>query len=741
MTKRIPLFLTLLPLWTSSTHILAQGTAFTYQGRLDEAGQPATGLYDFRCQLYDTMQFGTLVSGTVTNDAVSVTNGLFLLNLDFGAAPFNGAERWLAILVRTNTGSAFTALKPRQRLAPTPYALHAANAASAATAVSVGAGAVGPGGLQINAVNGGQIADGTISAVDVNAATFAGTFWKANGNAGTTPGTHFLGTTDNQALELKVNGQRALRLAPTPNNAPNVIGGSSFNEVPPGVIGAAIGGGGGVAASSVFYTNRVAGDFSVVAGGLDNRVDVLSTAATLSGGQGNTIQTNAFAGVISGGFGNRIGNASTYDTIAGGQLNKILDFTDNATIGGGEAGEIGSHSDYATIAGGFLNTVGGDARWSTIGGGGQNTIAADSESTTIAGGRGHVVQSLAHYATIAGGGGHTVHSNAYAGFIGGGEENSLGMNASWSAIGGGYQNATSGDYATVGGGAHNNAGSHYATIPGGCANSIAANAMAASIAGGLANRIDLNADYGTVGGGRSNYVFGSSVGATIGGGGENISAGIYCTIPGGWRNFTFGSYSLAAGRNAQANHPRSFVWSSRDNPAPSFSADRFHVHAQEGLSVDYAPQAGNGLGTRWVVLGGYTQFPGETLSTWTGARLTDGGVWTDNSDRNAKENFTPVDPREILERVTALPVQEWNYKTEGPDVRHIGPVAQDFYAAFGTGADDKHLAALDSAGVALAAIQGLNQKLEAENAAMKQRLAQLEQLVGQLAAQQNGGKR
>jgi hypothetical protein len=722
----------------------AQGTAFTYQGRLDDGANPASGIYDLRFAIHDSSGGPTVIAGPLTNPPTAISNGLFTATLDFGPGVFTGADRWLEIAVRTNGGGAFTALLPRQRLTPSPYAIYAPNASvavTATTATSVGANAVATIGLQNSSVTSAKIADGTIAAADVNSASFATTFWKANGNASTTPGTHFLGTTDNQVLELKVNGQRALRLAPTANNAPNVIGGSSFNEVPPGVIGAAIGGGGGVAASSVPYTNRVAGDFSVVAGGLDNRVDVQSAAATISGGQGNTIQTNAFAGVISGGFGNRIGNASTYDTIAGGQINKILDFTDNATIGGGEAGEIGSHSDYATIAGGFLNTVGGDARWSTIGGGGQNTIAADSESTTIAGGRGHVVQSLAHYAAIAGGGGHTVHSNAYAGFIGGGEENSLGMNASWSAIGGGYQNATSGDYATVGGGAHNNAGSHYATIPGGCANDIAADALAASIAGGLENRIGLNADYGTVGGGRSNYVFGSSVGATIGGGGENISAGIYCTIPGGWRNFTFGSYSLAAGRNAQANHPRSFVWSSRDNPAPSFAANRLHVHAQEGLSVDYAGQRPDGGGERWIVLGGLSDFPGQTISTWTGARLTDGGVWADNSDRNTKENFSPVNPREILERVATLPVQDWNYKVEGPEVRHIGPVAQDFHAAFGTGHDDKHLAALDTAGVALAAIQGLNQKLEAQNRDLKARLARLEGLVQKLAAPGSEGVR
>src|SRR4030095_2700471 len=80
----------------------AQGTAFTYQGRLDASSGPANGLYDFRCQLYSAQEFGALVSTTFTNAAVPVTNGLFVINLDFGTDVFNGAGRWLSIDVRPN---------------------------------------------------------------------------------------------------------------------------------------------------------------------------------------------------------------------------------------------------------------------------------------------------------------------------------------------------------------------------------------------------------------------------------------------------------------------------------------------------------------------------------------------------------------------------------------------------------------------------------------------------------------
>ncbi|MGA2246084.1 MAG: FG-GAP-like repeat-containing protein [Verrucomicrobiota bacterium] len=111
-------------------------------------------------------------------------------------------------------------------------------------------------------------------------------------------------------------------------------------------------------------------------------------------------------------------------------------------------------------------------------------------------------------------------------------------------------------------------------------------------------------------------------------------------------------------------------------------------------------------------------------------------TFSSSSDRNLKENFTRIDPQEVLDRVVALPITEWSFKLD-TSTRHLGPMAQDFQAAFGlNGPDDKHIATVDAEGVALAAIQGLNQKLEeqkAENTALKTQLADLKVLVNQLA--------
>jgi hypothetical protein len=107
---------------------------------------------------------------------------------------------------------------------------------------------------------------------------------------------------------------------------------------------------------------------------------------------------------------------------------------------------------------------------------------------------------------------------------------------------------------------------------------------------------------------------------------------------------------------------------------------------------------------------------------------TDGTSIIPKSDRALKEGLAPVDPRQVLARVAALPMATWSYK--GETVRHLGPMAQDFSAAFGLGADDRHIHVLDASGVALTAIQGLDALVQAQAA----RLAALERELAALQA-------
>ncbi len=117
--------------------------------------------------------------------------------------------------------------------------------------------------------------------------------------------------------------------------------------------------------------------------------------------------------------------------------------------------------------------------------------------------------------------------------------------------------------------------------------------------------------------------------------------------------------------------------------------------------------------------------------------MTIAGAYSPSSDRHAKENFAGVNPAEVLAKVAALPISRWNFKQD-PSTEHVGPMAQDFHAAFGLGTDDKHIATVDADGVALAAIQGLNCKVEeqlkvkdAEIRELKQQVAELKRLVSE----------
>src|SRR5258706_594490 len=106
----------------------AQGTVFTYQGRLTDNGSAANGSYDLQFYLRDALAGGNAVGATNTRAPVAANNGLFTVTLDFGADIFNGPGRWLEIGARTNGSVAgYTILAPRQALTPTPYAITASN--------------------------------------------------------------------------------------------------------------------------------------------------------------------------------------------------------------------------------------------------------------------------------------------------------------------------------------------------------------------------------------------------------------------------------------------------------------------------------------------------------------------------------------------------------------------------------------------------------------------------------------
>jgi hypothetical protein len=170
----------------------------------------------------------------------------------------------------------------------------------------------------------------------------------------------------------------------------------------------------------------------------------------------------------------------------------------------------------------------------------------------------------------------------------------------------------------------------------------------------------------------------------------NAATGSYSFAAGGDRNAATGAYSFAAGRLANANFDGCFVWADSTSASTTLNCSGAN---------------------RWVVrASGGTWFYSNAAQT-SGVKLSAGaGAWAAISDRDAKQGFSPVEPEEVLRRVVKMPISTWSYKSE-QGVKHMGPMAQDFHAAFGLGTDERSIVTIDADGVALAAIQGLNQKL------------------------------
>ena len=219
---------------------LAQGTAFTYQGWLNDGASPANGNYDLRFTIYDSGTNGTLIAGPLTNSATGVSNGLFTVTLNFGVTPFTGPDRWLDMAVRTNGGGAFAALSSRQKLAPAPYAITAGNlAAVIANNYTFGTNATVSGGYQNDAGND----DATVSGGEFN-------------------NVFGLGAT--------IGGGRVNSAG---NNFSTVSGGVDNNA---SGIDSSVGGGG---------QNTASGNYSTVSGGNNNQAT--NDYATVPGGRNN----------------------------------------------------------------------------------------------------------------------------------------------------------------------------------------------------------------------------------------------------------------------------------------------------------------------------------------------------------------------------------------------------------------------------------------------------------------------
>lgn len=328
-------------------------------------------------------------------------------------------------------------------------------------------------------------------------------------------------------------------------------------------------------------------------------------------------------------------------------------------------------------------------------------------------------------ATVAGGG-KTAETNRVTddyGTVGGGRNNQAGNNtgstddASDATVAGGVGNVAGGFSTTVVGGYFNRAVGNYAFAGGGFSN--LADGQSATVVGGFENIVSLTGgSYGTVIGGRSNKIYRGY--STIGGGQDNkigtpgteVLGDAFSTIPGGYKNQIKASYGFAAGREASIGEGHDGVFLFADNTPLSFAST---------VANEFAVRSTGGARFVTAVDGSGVPLAGVTLAAG-------GGSWNTLSDRAAKANFAAVNAREVLDKLASLSIARWSYRTQD-GVRHIGPVAQDFFAAFGVGEDDRHISTVDADGVALAAIKGLYEivrEKDKELAAQQKRMDELE---------------
>lgn len=482
----------------------------------------------------------------------------------------------------------------------------------------------------------------------------------------------------------------------------NTIGGGRDNTTTGSI--ATIGGGENNIASGSRSTvpggsdNEASGDYSFAAGHRamaehggtfvwadDTNADFSSSGEKqflIRAGGGVGIGTNNPGGMLG------LGNANTYLDVDG---SNNLTFTDGVTGTKTLADLAAGGENLWTASNGNIFYDDGNVGIGTSDPQGLLHVAGPSGSNIILGFEGTSVGSGVEGATISGGGSNDRPNQVTANF---------------GTVGGGRNNTAS-DRATVGGGANNTASGANATVGGGFNNTASGNR--AKVGGGSGNTA--SAGNSTVGGGANNTA--SGLRATVAGGANNEASGFAATVGGGRDNIAVGNYSFVVGRRAtndNEDHDGVFIFA---DPIPfdfpSTASNQFRVRSTGGVEF-------------------VTAIDGDGVPV-AGVSLPSGGSsWLSISDRNLKENFSPVDGRSVLERLSQIPILEWNYKAQDAEIRHVGPMAQDFYAAFGLGTDDRHISTIDADGIALLSIQALYELAQEKDEQIEQLTQQVDEL-------------
>ncbi|HMO51793.1 MAG TPA: tail fiber domain-containing protein [Kiritimatiellia bacterium] len=706
-------------------------TLINYQGRLVDGTNLVNGVVGLTLQLMNAPTGGSVLYQT-SNQVVVVdglyqaqigSNDVFDVAMDSALANTNV---WLEVVVNGQP------LSPRERVMSVPYArmvrgLQVSSLSSVAMnpgqygfsaneiSTNIFAATIGGGvdnvivGSAHYAVVGGGSGNGILS--NAQYATVSG----GAGNSIRSFGGAIGGGQWNGIYEQATN---------------SVIAGGWLNQVQNGAQLSAIGGG-------VF--NLAQGPLAMIPGGSENNATNYAFAA---GRRAKAVHVGSFVWADS--INNDVGStASNQVTFRAGGGFRVLGGPIQGDAGGLSNFPAAVVQNYAANSDGLSLTTNNSllGSYSLIGGGQYNEIVAPY--STLAGGFSNRIINGSQFATIAGGALNTITMS------------DLGT------IGGGLRNVSDGNFTTIGGGEGHYAAGSYSTIPGGYSNrTIGAHSFAAG------RRAQALHDGSFVWADTQSTNFTSATNnefaVRANGGVRLVTGGSALTVEGTVRaangtpllpSLTFsadidtGIYRPSAnalgfsagGEKARISsagffgvgttNPAAFVHISSKGTTPQLFLDQ--TDATNAFTRLRMSVGGQEL---WDIASGGTNNvlnffsrpnPGNRMTLDTNGNLFITGTLNPPSDENLKQDFAPVEGREILDKLVAMPVQSWVYRHD-PAARHIGPTAQDFQAAFGIGASDTSISTVDADGIALAAIQAL----AAENARLRERLEKLEQALG-----------
>lgn len=619
-TKRAIIFL-ILALALAATGAFAQSSSFNYQGRLNDAGAAANGNFQFQFKLYDAPAGGNQIGGTLSDVSVTVSNGIFSTNLDFGLVAFPGADRYLEIAVRKTANDAYTTLTPRQKINSAPYA------AKAKTADGFGGNLTGDvSGTQNSTVVqsvGGQTSANIASAVQAtNNATSA--------------------NTANSIVKRDGTGKIS-------------VGGITFGD---GTTLTSANGGG----NSILGTTNNFTAMNTFSGGL--------SAANLS--------------ILN------VGNPTNATDAA---TKQYVDANTIKFVPGAEQLSVGDANGTAPM----INLRGGSTCCSGPGGHTPAFFKVFQNGSFVATG------NLGIGTSPWEGPGYRTSWHTYKGAFRSGYADAEWNDAnvgffSWA---GGSNSTASGLYALAFG--DTNQAESTSSIVFGSGNQVKG---AAGFSAGASNRVCDT--YGVALGNRA-----ISGGPLINGKCDPDSFNLrgLAAVAIGYNVTADQDHTTAMGKFASNNgFTGTFIWG--DGSAQA-TADTFKNTANN----EFAARAAGGFRFR------------TNLAGTTGCNLPAGsGVFNCTSSRSTKENFLAVNGLDVLSKLRKIQVSSWNYITEGQNVRHVGPMAEDFYKQFGLGTDNKSIGVQDLAGVSIAAVKELDEQLQQKNEQVKALQTEVNQL-------------